>query len=212
MSVPAPSPIRILIVDDHWVVRDGLSLLIKSEGGLEVVGTAATGEEAITAFEKTRPDIVLMDLQLPGISGVDAIRAIRRSDANARIVVLTMLSGDEDVYRAIEAGATTYLLKGAPSDDLIRTVRHVPAGERPMPGVVKASLEDRATRPALTQREIRVLELVSQGQRNKEIAASLSIREETVEVHLRNLFTKLDVHDRTAAVYVALRRGIIHIA
>jgi two-component system NarL family response regulator len=206
-----PDSIRLLVVDDHWIVRDGLALIIGREGDMAVVASAATGEEAVAAYERSRPDLVLMDLQLPSMSGVEAIRAIRRLDPGARIVVLTMYDGDEDVHRALDAGATTYVLKGSPSDDLIRVVRTVHAGGRPISADVRARLEDRAARPALTQREVRVLELVLQGKRNKEVAATLAISEETVEVHLKNIFAKLDVHDRTAAVYVALRRGIIHV-
>ena len=205
------APIRILVVDDHAVVRDGLALIAGREDDLEIAGVAATGEDAIAVFERSHPDVVLMDLQLPGMSGVDAIRAIRRSDPDARVIVLTMYAGDEDIYRALEAGATTYLLKGSPSDELARVIRNVHAGERPLHPDVQARLESRAARPTLTEREINVLELVSYGQRNKEIAAQLSISEETVQVHLKHIFTKLEVHDRTAAVYVALRRGIIHI-
>ena len=207
----AKSPIRVLVVDDHRIVREGLALIIDREADIEVVGTAASGEEAVAAFTRDRPDIVLMDLQLPGMSGLEAIRDIRRLDPRARIVVLTMYGGDEDIHRALEVGATTYLLKDSLSDDLIRVVREVHAGGRPMTPDVKARLDDRAAHPALTQREIRVLQVVMEGKRNKEIAASLSISEETVEVHMKNIFTKLGVHDRTAAVYVALRRGIIHV-
>lgn len=205
------SSIGVLIVDDHSIVREGLSLIIEREADMEVVGAAANGEEAVEAFGQKQPDIVLMDLQLPGMSGVDAIRAIRRSGATTPIVVLTMYEGDEDIHRALQAGATTYLLKDSLSDDLIRVVRDVYAGERPIPPDVKARLEDRAARPQLTNREIDVLKLVLEGQRNKEIAFSLSISEETVQVHLRSIFAKLDVHDRTAAVSMALRRGIIHL-
>ena len=207
----AKSPIRVLVVDDHRIVREGLALIIDREADIEVVGTAASGEEAVAAFTRDRPDIVLMDLQLPGMSGLEAIRDIRRLDPRARIVVLTMYGGDEDIHRALEVGATTYLLKDSLSDDLIRVVREVHAGGRPMTPDVKARLDDRAAHPALTQREIRVLQVAMEGKRNKEIAASLSISEETVEVHMKNIFTKLGVHDRTAAVYVALRRGIIHV-
>ena len=202
---------RVLLVDDHRVVREGLALILERAPDLVVVGAAATGDEAISLFQSERPDIVLMDLQLPGMSGVDAIRAILRLDPHARVVVLTMYDGDEDIHRALDAGATTYLLKGSPSDDLINIVRAVHAGGQPIPQDVRLRLEDRASRPSLTQREVRVLELVLQGQRNKEIAAALSISDDTVQVHLKNIFTKLDVHDRTAAVYVALRRGIIHV-
>jgi DNA-binding NarL/FixJ family response regulator len=207
----AAQPIRVLVVDDHRIVREGLALIVQREPDIEVVGTAASGEEAVAAFLELRPDVVLMDLQLPVMSGVEAIRSIREADPDARIVVLTMYDGDEDIHRAIHAGAATYLLKDSLSHDLIRTVRSVHAGGRPMSDDVMARLQDRASRPSLTQREVHVLKLVLEGQRNKEIAAQLSISEETVHVHLKNIFTKLDVHDRTAAVYVALRRGIIHL-
>jgi two-component system NarL family response regulator len=209
--VVAPQPIRVLIVDDHRIVRDGLALIIEREPDIHVIGTAATGEDAVAAYRRHRPDVVLMDLQLPVMSGVEAIRAIRALDPQARVVVLTMYDGDEDIHRAIQAGAATYLLKDSLSDDLVRVVRSVRAGGHPMPPDVQARLEDRAGRPALTPREVHVLELVLEGQRNKEIGAQLSISEETVQVHLKNIFSKLGVHDRTAAVYVALRRGIVHI-
>ncbi len=204
-------PIRLLVVDDHRIVREGLALIVEREPDIEVAGTAATGEEAVAAYLAERPDVVLMDLQLPAMSGVDATRAIRKADPAARIVVLTMYGGDEDIHRALAAGASTYLLKGSQSEELIRVIRDVHAGGRALPPDVQARLDDRATRPTLTQREVDVLQLVMKGERNKEIAASLSLSEETVQVHLRNIFSKLDVHDRTAAVYVALRRGILHI-
>jgi DNA-binding NarL/FixJ family response regulator len=205
------APIRVLVVDDHWVVREGLALIMAREADIDVVGAVATGEEAVAVFLRQRPDVVLMDLQLAEMSGVEAICEIRESDPNARIVVLTMYDGDEDVHRALQAGAMTYLLKGSPSHDLIRVIRDVHAGKRPLRPDVQVRLEDRAARPTLTHREIDVLERVLKGERNKEIAASLSIAEDTVQAHLKNIYVKLDVHDRTAAVYVALRRGIIHV-
>jgi two-component system NarL family response regulator len=141
---------------------------------------------------------------------VEAIRAIRRLDKNARIVVLTMYQGDEDIYRAVEAGAATYLLKDMLADDLIRVVREVHAGERPVSPSVQALLSERAGRPTLTPREVQVVELIAQGMRNKEIAVSLGISEETAQVHVRNILAKLKVQDRTAVIQVAVRRGIIH--
>lgn len=203
---------RILIVDDHSVVREGLHLILEREPDFEVIGAVSTGEEALEAFERQRPDVVLMDLQLPGMSGLDAIRAIRLNHPEARIVVLSMFSGDEDLFRAFEAGAASYLLKGSPSEHLVRVIREVQSGGSPVPEDVQARLDERAERSALTQRETMVLQLVMEGMRNKEIGAQLSIREETVEVHMKNIFAKLNVHDRTAAVYVALRRGIIHVS
>ena len=203
--------IRVLVVDDHRIVREGIALILQREPDIAVIGSAASGEEAVDAYVHGRPDVVLMDLQLPGINGVKAIRAIRTIDPQARVIVLTMYQGDEDIHRALQAGATTYLLKDSLSDDLIRVIREVFTGGRPMADDVKTRLEDRAQRPSLTQREVDVLGLVSTGHRNKEIADKLAISEETVGVHVKNIYAKLDVHDRTAAVFVALRRGIIHI-
>lgn len=211
-AVVDSSPIRVLIVDDHRIVREGLQLIVERETDMCVVASVATGEEAIVAFERERPDVVLMDLQLAEMSGVEAIRGIRKSDPNARVVVLTVYAGDEDIFRAIDVGAITYLLKDALSADLIHVIREVHAGLRPMPPDVQARLDSRATRPTLTEREIEVLRYVLEGNRNKEIAAILSIREDSVEGHLKHIFAKLDVHDRTAAVYLALRRGILHLA
>ena len=204
-------PIRVLCVDDHRIVREGIGLIIARQPDMEVVGSAATGEEAVIVFKRERPDVTLMDLQLPAMSGLEAIQAIRREDADARIIVLTMYQGDEDIHRALAAGATTYLLKDTLSDDLIRFVREVHAGRRPIRADVKARLDERATQPTLTPREVQVMELVSEGRRNKEIAVRLGISEETVQVHLKNIFAKLKVGERTAAVNVAIRRGIVHI-
>jgi DNA-binding NarL/FixJ family response regulator len=203
--------IRVLCVDDHRIVREGIGLIIARQPDMEVAGSAATGEEAIALFKRERPDVTLMDLQLATMSGLEAIQAIRREDADARIIVLTMYQGDEDIHRALSAGATTYLLKDTLSDDLIRFVREVHAGRRPIRADVKARLDERATQPTLTPREVQVMELVSDGRRNKEIAVLLGISEETVQVHLKNIFAKLKVGERTAAVNVAIRRGIVHI-
>jgi len=206
-----PVPIRVLCVDDHRIVREGIALIITRQPDMQVVGAAATGEEAVQLFKRHRPDVTLMDLQLTAMSGLEAIQAIRREQADARIIVLTMYQGDEDIHRALAAGATTYLLKDTLSDDLIRFVREVHAGRRPIRPDVKARLDERAAQPTLTPREIQVMELVSEGRRNKEIASLLGISEETVQVHLKNIFAKLKVSERTAAVNVALRRGIVHI-
>jgi two-component system, NarL family, response regulator len=205
------SRIRVLCVDDHRIVREGIALILSREPDIEVVARAASGEEAIAMFRRHRPDITLMDLRLKAMSGVDAISAIRRDDPNARIIVLTMYVGDEDIHQALAAGATTYLLKEALPDELVRTVRDVYAGEHPLRDDVKAKLDERAGLPALTPREIEVLELISRGMRNKLIATELGITETTVAVHIKNIFAKLKVNERTAAVHVAIRRGIVHI-
>lgn len=206
----ATSKIRVLCVDDHRIVREGIALIIDRQPDMEVVGSAASGQEAVDLFRACRPDVTLMDLQLGAMGGVDAIRAIKVDAPEARIVVLTMYSGDEDIYRALKAGAVTYLLKDTLSDDLIRVVREVHRGEQPLGPDVEARLAERATRPHLTPREVQVVELIAQGMRNKEIAAALGISEETAQVHVKNILAKLKVKDRTAVVSVALRRGIIH--
>ena len=203
---------RVFCVDDHRVMLDGLALLIGRQPDMEVVGSATHGEQAVESVARMKPDVTLMDLQLPGLSGLDAIRQIRKANPDARIVVLTMYQGDEDIYRALEAGATTYLLKDTLADDLIQVIRDVKAGKQP--GVspeVQARLAERSVRPELTPRELEILQLISQGMQNKEIAASLGISEATAQVHVKNILAKLDVRHRTAALNVALRRGIVHI-
>jgi DNA-binding NarL/FixJ family response regulator len=203
--------IRILCVDDHPLVREGIARKIDRQPDMKVIGTASTGAEAIELFQRHRPDVVLMDLQLPGMRGIQAIEAIRREDSEARIVVLTMYSGDEDIFRAIQAGAASYLLKDTLSSDLVSIVRRVYRGERPIPPAVASRLAKRAGRPGLSTREVEVVELLAEGKRNKEIADVLGITRETVQTHIKRLFVKLNVNDRTAAVTVALSRGIVHI-
>jgi two-component system NarL family response regulator len=198
-------------VDDHRIVREGLRMVINSEPDMTVIDAAATGGDAIARYRQHSPDVTLMDLQLPDIGGVDAIRAIRELDANARIIVLTMYKGDEDIQRAIDAGASTYLLKDTLSDDLPRIVREVHAGRQTLPPDVQAKLQERASSPTLTPREVEVMRLVAAGRRDKEIAVALSISNQTARVHIKNIYEKLGVSDRTEAMSVAIRRGIIHI-
>ena len=204
-------PITVLCVDDHRIVREGLRMIIDSEPDMTVIDSAATGREAVDRYREHTPDITLMDLQLPEMGGVDAIRAIRALDADARIIVLTMYKGDEDIHRAMDAGASTYLLKDTLADDLPRIVREVHAGGRTLPPDVLARLEERAASPTLTPREIEVIRLVAAGRRDKEIALALAISNQTARVHMKNIFAKLGVSDRTEAMGVALRRGIIHL-
>lgn len=210
-DLPITRRIRVLCVDDHRIVREGLRMVINSEPDMTVIDAAATGGEAIARYRQHSPDVTLMDLQLPDIGGVDAIRAIRELDANARIIVLTMYKGDEDIQRAINAGASTYLLKDTLSDDLPRIVREVHAGRRTLPPDVQAKLQERASSPTLTPREVEVMRLVAAGRRDKEIAVALAISNQTARVHIKNIYAKLGVSDRTEAMSVAIRRGIIHI-
>ncbi len=204
-------PIRVLCVDDHEIVREGVALKINRQPDMTVVAAAATGEQAIELFREHRPDITLMDLQLPSLSGLDAIHAIRKIEPGARIIVLTMYDGDENIYRAMHGGAVTYLLKGTLSDDLVRIVREVHAGGQPIPPGVATSLANRLSQSGLSPREVEVIELMAGGLRNKEIAARLGITTETARVHVKHILTKLRVKDRVAAVVVALERGIIHL-
>ena len=206
-----PSAIRVLCVDDHPIVRDGVSLIIDMQPDMQVVGVASTGEEALSLFSRHHPDITLMDLQLPGISGLEAIKSIRIEDPDARVIVLTMYEGDEDIFRALKAGAATYLLKNTLSDDLVRVVREVHGGKHPLSAEIAERLAARKTEATLTPRETDVLKLLAQGMRNKEIGAHLGITEETTHGYIKSIFAKLKVQDRTAAVTVALRRGIIHL-
>jgi DNA-binding NarL/FixJ family response regulator len=203
--------IRILCVDDHPIVREGIRLIVEQQPDMKVVGSVGTIEESVALFKEIRPDITLMDLRLGAKSGIDAIRLIRRVDPNARTIVLTVHQGDEDIYQAMAAGAVTYMLKDTLADDLIRTIREVQAGEHPVHPLVLAGLKERALTPSLTPREIQVLELIAQGSRNREIAVVLGIHEETVQVHVSHILDKLGVDDRTAATTVALRRGIIRL-
>jgi len=203
--------IRVLCVDDHRLMREGVSKIVGVQPDMEVVAEASNGEHAIAQFLASRPDVTLMDLQLPVMSGPEATRRIREIDGSARVIVLTMYHGDEDIHRAFEAGAMGYILKDAISDDLIHVIREVHAGRRVVTPAIQQALDERARRPNLSLRERQVLELMAEGMRNKEIAAALGISADTTGMHLKNLFTKLEVHDRTAAVAKAIRRGIIRI-
>ncbi|WP_243303139.1 response regulator [Geothrix oryzisoli] len=211
MTAIPSAPIRLLIVDDHPVVRDGLvAILHQAEPDLEVVGEAGDGKEAVATWRTLRPTVTIMDLQLPGQSGVEAIAAIRREDPDARVLVLTTFDGDADIQRALEAGARGYLLKNMRRGTLIEAVRAVAAGQRYLPPATAARLVEGMESERLTARELDVLRLLAEGQRNREIAEALGLAEPTVKIHVNNLLRKLQVKDRTEAAMVALRRGIIH--
>lgn len=208
--MPMPR-IRVLCVDDHRMVLEGIVMMIDRQADMEVVGSTVSGREAIEMFRTCQPDVTVMDLQMPDTNGLDAIRVILNEYPSARIMVLTMYQGDEDIYRALQAGAATYLLKDALSHELVRMVREVHAGRRPLPPNVASLLAARAAYPPLTSREVEVMELLAKGMRNKEIAYELGITEKTAAVHVKNILAKFDVHDRAAAINVAIHRGIVHI-
>lgn len=201
--------IRILIADDHSVVREGLASLVKRKTDMAVVGEASNGREAVDLWKEHRPDITLLDLRMPELDGVGAIKEIRELDENARIVVLTTFDGDEDIYRAIKAGAKGYLLKDTAREALMDCIRKVHTGETCIPSDLAAKLADRVSGDALSTREIEVLQRIAAGKSNKEIGAELFISEGTVKTHVKSIFSKLDVVSRTEAVANASRRGLI---
>jgi len=201
--------IRVLIVEDHNVVRQGLVALINMAEGIQVVGEAADGVEAIAQFRKHQPDVTMVDLRLPKLSGVDVIQRVRSETPNARFVVLTTYDGDEDIYRALKSGAKAYLLKGMTSEELIRTIREVAAGRSHIPAAIAERLAERMGTEDLTPREADVLEQIVNGKSNKEIATELDISEATVKTHINSLLSKLGVTDRTQAATAAIRRGLV---
>ena len=201
--------IRVLVVEDHHVVRQGLVALLNVVDGLEVVGEAADGVEAIAQYRRHQPDIALIDLRLPRLSGVEVIERIRMETPHARFIVLTTYDGDEDIYRALQAGARAYLLKGMTSEELIAAIRAVHAGKSHIPPAIAQRLAERMGTEELTPREFDVLEQIVRGQSNKDIATELEISEATVKTHINNLLSKLGVTDRTQAATAALQRGIV---
>jgi DNA-binding NarL/FixJ family response regulator len=201
--------IRILTVDDHPLLRKGIAALVNAEPDLKLIAEASNGKEAIEAFRSHRPDVTLMDLQMPEVDGLEAIVAIRREFPEARIIVLTTYSGDMQVLRALKAGARAYILKGHVHKELLDTIRAVHAGQKRIPQEIAVELADHATDDALTAREIDVLRLIAVGNANKQIADQLSIGEATVKSHVTNILSKLGANDRAHAVTIGLKRGII---
>ena len=208
-GLKAKKGIRLMVVDDHPAFRKGLAALIESEPDLSVVAETGDGRESIELYRKVRPDVVLMDLRLPGFSGVEAIQAIRKEFPDARVIVVTTYDTDEDVYRALQSGAKSYLLKDMFPEQIFDAIRAVYAGKSQLPPQVADRLDERLKRKELTQREMDVLELLVRGLSNKEIADKLSLSEAAVKSRLKGLFHKLQVEDRAGAVISALHHGIV---
>jgi DNA-binding NarL/FixJ family response regulator len=204
-------PIRVLSVEDHPVFRQGLATIIGTESDMVLVGQAATAAEAIAEFRRLRPDITLMDLRLPGTNGTDALIAIRGEFPKARVIMLTSSESDGEIQRALRAGASGYVLKSMPQDELLAVIRSVHAGRRHVPADVAARLAEHLGEEDLTARELEVLRLIQDGYKNKQIADKLSISENTVNFHIKNLVDKLGATDRTHAVTIAVRRGLLQV-
>lgn len=203
--------IRVLIADDHPVVRSGLAMIIQYATGVETVAEACTGMEAVELFRQHQPDVVLMDLKMPEMGGVDAIATIRQECPDARVIILTTYDGDEDIYRGLSAGARGYLLKNVTRHELVEAIQRVHAGQKYIPAEVGARLSERMSSPQLTERERQVLLLITEGKSNQEIADALKVSEGTIKFHVNGILRKLGVSDRTQAVLVALKRGIANL-
>lgn len=206
-----PKVIRVLSADDHALLREGIAAVVNSQSDMALVGQASTGREAIQLFREHRPDVTLMDLRMPDTGGIDALMAILAEFPDARILMLTTFEGDVEIQRSLAAGARGYLLKNMPPKELVEAIRQAHAGRKQIPREVAAQLAEHVTDERLTDREIDVLQHVAGGNRNREIAEQLSISEETVKVHVKHIMEKLGASDRTGAVAIALRRGIIHL-
>jgi DNA-binding NarL/FixJ family response regulator len=203
--------IRVLCIDDHPMVLDGLSAIINLQTDMTVAGASPTGRDGLQQFRSLRPDVTLVDLRLPDMSGFEVIEHIKAVSPNARVIVLSSHEGDVDIRRALDAGAQGYVVKGMVREELLEVIRTVHAGKRRLPAAVAQTLAEHISGDMVSSREIEVLSLISAGKRNKEIAAELSIAEDTVKMHVRNILSKLQASDRTEAVTIALRRGIIRL-
>ena len=203
--------IRVMCVDDHPLVRKGIASILANEHDMELVAEAGNGAEAVERFRELRPDVVLMDLRMPSLDGVEATKAIRREDPEARIIALTSYDGDQDIYRALEAGVRGYILKEMVHTEVVRAIRTVSAGKRLMPPEVAERLSQYFPQVALTPREVEVLSFVARGMANKEIAHQLGTANGTIKMHVQNILEKLGASDRTHAVTIAIERGILHL-
>ena len=203
--------IRVFSVDDHPLLREGIAAIINNQPDMQVIGQAANGKDAVQEFKKHQPDVTLMDLRLPDMSGIDAMIAIRAEFPEARIILLTTFEGDVEIKRALEAGARGYLLKSMPPKELVEVIRQVHAGKKRIPPQLAAQLAEHMSDEALTTREIEVLRQIGGGNRNRDIAERLFISEETVKVHIKHIMEKLGASDRTQAVAIGIRRGIIQL-
>ena len=201
--------IRVGIVDDHPVVRDGLAAILSLQPDLKVVGEAATGREACALFDRQRPDVLLLDLKMPGMDGLEVVQTLCAAHPEARIVILTTYGGDEDIFRSLKAGAKGYLLKDAPRQQILEAIRAVHAGQRYLPAAIVAKVAEHALQPELTGREREVLHRMAGGESNKEIGLALSIGEGTVKTHVKAILAKLDAVSRTEAVMIAAERGLV---
>jgi two-component system, NarL family, response regulator len=209
MQQKAQSKIRILIVDDHPVVRAGLTSMLATQPELEVVGSASSGEEALAMLGETAPDLILLDLRMPGMDGLSTLRALGKRPAAPKTIVLTSFETDEDIYRAVQAGARGYLLKNTQQQEIVDAIRAVHAGKRHIPPRIAARLADRMTRSNLTARELEILEMLSKGLTNKQIGVALGISDNTARNHVNSIIEKLEVSDRTEAATAAIEQGII---
>jgi len=206
-----PRTIRVLSVDDHPLLREGIATLINSQPDMKLIAEAANGQEAIQQFGLHQPDVTLMDLRLPDMSGIDVVIALRSQYPEARIIMLTTFEGDVEIQRALEAGARGYLLKSMPPKDMLEAIRQVHAGKKRIPAEIASQLAEHMGDESLTGREVEVLRAIAEGNRNRDIANKLFISEETVKVHIKHIMEKLNASDRTQAVAIGVRRGILEL-
>lgn len=206
-----PSPVTLLLIDDHFVVRSGIVASLELEDDLKVVGQADRGEEAVALFVKTKPQVVLMDLQLPGISGIEATAALLQEHPGARVLIFSTFARDDEIHAALRAGALGYLQKSSSREDLLAAIRTVAGGEQSLPAEIAQRLKERQLEPEITPREREILTLITRGNANKEIAANLGISEDTVKQHVSRILVKLKVNDRAQATAEAIRRGMVKV-